>query len=116
MFHDKNEELKRLEALLAEEEEDEQLLSQEDAEEESDFPVVDEETEEYDIDRFYMDQTQAFTAYNSDRTDTDLEEFSEEVWEGKQQGISPLVVLACVLATGVLVTVLYLALRYGGFI
>lgn len=118
MFQDKNEELRRLEALLAEEEADEQLLAEETQEDAEDPAFSDglPHTDEYDIDRFYMEQTHAFTAYNSDRTDTDLEEFSQDVWEGKRQSISPLVVLACVLATGVLLAVLHLILRYGGWL
>ena len=118
MFRDKDEELRRLEALLTEEEEDEQLLAEEAAEEDiaDREPEQPEADEEYDIDRFFMEQTQVFSAYNTDRTDTDLEELSQQVWEGTPKSSSGLVALACVLATGILLVILYLVLRYGGLL
>ena len=119
MFQDKNEELRRLEALLQEEEEDELLLAQESDDEpaeDADLPDFLLEPEEDAVDRFFIDHTRPFQAYNADKTDTDLEAFSEEVWEGKPERSSPLVALACVLATGVLLVVLYLLLRYGGWL
>ena len=114
MFQDKNEELERLEALLLEEEEDEQLLEQ-DSEEETAFAFL-EEPEEDQVDRFFLEHTRPFRAYNGDKTDTDLEALSEEVWEGKPNRTSPLVAAACLLATGITLVALYLVLRYGGFL
>ena len=115
MFDDKNEELRRLEALLQEEEEDEQLLAKE-QEDEPEFPDFLQKPSEDDIDRFFVEHTRPFNIYNADKTDTDLEALSEEVWEGEPERSSPLVAIACVLATGVLLVVLYLILRYGGFL
>ena len=117
MFDDKIEELQRLEALLQEEEEDEQLLAGgTEAVEESDLPVLPKEPTEDEIDQFFIEHTRPFKIYNADKTDTDLEAFSEEVWEGEPERTSPLIAIACVLATSVLLAVLYLVLRYGGFL
>lgn len=117
MFKDKDEELRRLEALLQEEEEDEQLLEEEGLSEDTIFLPQFPEPEEDDIDRAYMEHTQVFSAYNADQTDTDLEEFSDEVWEGNPRpGISPLVVVACIITTGIVLAILYLLLRYGGLL
>lgn len=117
MFQDKNEELRRLEALLQEEEEDEQLLAEDPEEEdESDLPDFLQEPDEGAVDQFFIEHTRPFNIYNADKTDTDLDTLSEEVWEGKPERTSPLVAVACALATGVLLVLLYLFLRYGGWL
>ena len=111
MFQDKNEELQRLEALLLEEEEDDALLA-----EKTELSALPPEPAEDEVDRFFLEHTRPFRAYNADTTDTDLDAFSEEVWEGKPERLSGLVAVTCGLATAVLLVVLYLLLRYGGLL
>ena len=111
MFQDKEEELQRLEALLLEEEEDEQLLAEDYKDED-----LSEEDPVDQVDRFYMENTIPYQVFNTDISDEDLETFSEEVWEGKPKRGFSLVALVCILATGVLLAALYLMLRYGGLL
>ena len=54
--------------------------------------------------------------YNSDVTDTDLDEYCEEILEEPAPSYSGLVILACLLALGILGMVIYLLLRYGGIL
>ena len=54
-------------------------------------------------------------AYNADRVDVDLEEFSEAVQEPKKDH-SGLVIVVCLLALGVLGMLIFLMLRQGGFL
>lgn len=115
MFKDKNEELRRLEALLQEEEEDERLLAEEAPEEEPFFQVPEEEEDDA-VEQFYANYANSYQAYNADTTDTDLDTFSEEVWQARSSRGFSLVALACVLATAVLLVVLYLVVRYGGWL
>lgn len=117
MFKDKNEELRRLEALLQEEESDEQLLAEAKAlTAPFDVPEEEEPVEEDEIDRFFMEQTQVFTAYNTDNTEVAPEDLSQAVLEDAPSHTSPLVGICCGLATAVLIMILYLVLRYGGFV
>lgn len=97
MFKDKDRELQRLEQALLEQEEDEQLLQEEECD--------DREWEE----------VRDHNAYNADAADVDLEEYSDAVWQAKRR-LSPLVILACCLTTAILVILVYLFLRFGGYL
>ena len=81
MFRDQKEELQRLqEALLQEEEDADREWEEEDWEEEEEDP------EEWEED--WQEQEPAnYRAYNSDRLDTDLEDFSREVYESKKSTV-----------------------------
>lgn len=107
MFKDEKEELRRLEqALLAQEkDEPEQPRFWED-----DCP--DEETVVYQ--NFSNNYGKAYRAYNADKTDQELDSYSETVRTG-QAGIRGLVLLACLLTGCIVLVCLYLLLRYGGF-
>ena len=106
MFQDKEEELKRLEeALLAEEETDEeQALPQEQDATMVFRPVA---------------QPAGVTArkvYNTDVLDTNLEEFSRRVERPKGDGLTGLVILAIFLTAGVVCAVIWWVLRLRGII
>lgn len=120
MFKDRNEELRRLEEALLEEEElqlpveetpqDEELLTDEILDELLEDPAPVPGNVPYQ--NFSNDYGQA---YNADSVDVDLEEFSEQVRQPKKDH-SGLVILVCLLALGVLGVLIFLMLRYGGFL
>ena len=113
MCKDRNQELQRLEqALLEEEEED--LLSEETLNELLEDVAPAKNSVPYQ--NYSNDYGQPYTAYNSDTTDTDLEEYSEEVLSADKPSYTGLIVLACLLAIGILGMVIYLMLRYGGIL
>jgi len=128
MFRDKEEELQRLEQLLAQaEEEDEETpeeYEQDDTEEEYTEEDFDEEEliEEFLGDEdaeFDPEATQIFSAipegkiYNNDRCDVELEEFSDDVFSGPRKSVLPWVFLALTVAV---LLVLYLALQQAGYL
>ena len=131
MFKDRDKELQRLEkALLAEDEtmvftpvqvpEEEPAPIQEDvellAEETLDALLEDiapgKTTVEYQ--NYSNDYGQSYTAYNSDDTDEDLEEYSEQVLSESKQSYTGLIVLACLLALGILGMLIFMLLHTGG--
>ena len=91
MFRDAKEELQRLEEELLEAEE--------------------QPGEELEED--YVNQSADCRVYNSDRTDVDLEEFSQQVRE-TEKSLTGWVVLAFVLMTGIVCVLGYWVLRYLG--
>ena len=122
MFKDRNEALQRLEQALLEEATEERP--------EEEIPEADEDllTEEA-LDELLEDVApgknsvpyQNFSndyghIYNSDVTDEDLDEYCEAVLEEPGRSYSGLVILACLLALGILGMVIYLLLRYGGIL
>lgn len=54
--------------------------------------------------------------YNTDRTDTDLEEFSDAVMEGESKSLMGLVITAAVLTAAVAGVLIFWLIRYGGLI
>ena len=62
------------------------------------------------------DYGQGHTAYNTDVTDEDLDEYCQQVREAPKKDNTGLVILACLLALGVLGMVIYLMLRNGGIL
>lgn len=100
MFRDAKEELDRLQEQLLEEEED--LPEEDDDEGDGDFPaekqlddLLDEDTAipdapvyrnfSNDYGRGLRNFASGYRAYNGDKTDTDLDEYSEEVYSGKKK-------------------------------
>ena len=127
MFRDREEELRRIQ---------EQLLEDEEPEAEETDQLLDEDT----LDALLSDSQQSqnpqvyqnfsndygknlrnyasgYKAYNSDRTDTDLDSFSEAVREPKQAGkLLWLAFVLLALAVAVVGAVLWLYLGLGGLI
>lgn len=122
MFKDRNEELRRLEEALLEEEELQTPEPEEETPEDEDLltdEILDELLEDtapvpgnVPYQNFSNDYGQA---YNADHVDVDLEEFSEQVREPKKDH-SGLVIVICLLALGVLGVLIFLMLRQGGFL
>lgn len=122
MFKDRNTELRRLEEALLEEEEYAQALPAEEEPEDEDLlsDVVLDELLEDTAPTTTTVPYQNFSndygnAYNADRTDVDLEDYSNQLQSGKKDR-SGLVILACLLALGVLGMIIYLMLKQGGFL
>ena len=111
MSRDKEEELQRLnEDLLAQEEpEQEDILDEEtlDALLEEDTKIG--EAEEY------VNYSNGYRAYNTDKTDMDLDSFSEAVLEpAKDKSLVFLTRLALGLAGGIVLVLIYLLIQFWG--
>ena len=130
MFRDRDEELRRLEeALLEEEEEEQKQRIEEEIEEERQKARRDEaeEEEEDDISFYQPDDTEDdeadtfpnyannYRAYNSDRVDVDLDEYSEQVRQEPKRG-SCLLTLALILLCGILVMLILFLLKFQGIL
>ena len=121
MFKDRSTELQRLEEALLEEE-DQQLLPAEQAPEDEDL-LSDDLLDELLEDATPMPNTVSYqnfsndygNAYNADHTDVDLEEYTDQLQSGRKDR-SGLVIVACLLALGVLGMIIYLMLKQGGIL
>lgn len=120
MFRDTSEELARLEAeLLAEEEPEEEEQPLEEEEGEEDLPWQFEDTrpaggqviyQNYsnDYGKELRNYASGYRAYNSDDCDEDLEEYSEDVRQGKRSGGTVLLaIIACLLALAIAAVVIF---------
>lgn len=128
MFRDAQEELKRLERELLAEEEEEQTTEEEELAQDALEEILEEEPEsamdipeDYDAVRNYNGQIRNFannyTAYNADRTDTELESYSREVREGSEnRGLAGLSALALALIAGILGVLVWWLVRYRGLL
>jgi hypothetical protein len=105
MFRDNQEELKRLEQALLEEEE----TPEEVPEQEIDW----QDTRPAEVAVPYRNFSNGYRAYNTDKTDTDFDEYAQQVHDGRGKNRA-LVVLASLLGLGIGAVVIYLLLRYGG--
>ena len=126
MFRDRNEELQRLEQALLEEvespvdseeeniPEDEDLLAEETLDELLEDVAPGKDSIPYQ--NYSNDYGQSYTAYNSDTTDADLEEYCEEVLDEPAPSYTGLIILACLLAMGILGMVIFMLLRSGGIL
>lgn len=140
MFKDADKELARLEAALLEAEEEVLDEAEEYPQEEYEEEYCEEEPEAEDAppEYFYEDTRPAqdpgvyqnysndygrelrnyatgYRAYNSDDCDEDLEEFSQEVYDAREdRGNTGLLITACVLATVFGSAVLFIVLKYLG--
>lgn len=112
MFHDAQEELKRLEAeLLAEEEPEEEMLPEEEEEDEEEAWLYEDtraasEPEVFqnysnDYGKNLRNYASGYRAYNSDLTDEDLEQYSEEVYESRRPKTGCLSILICLLTVAI---------------
>lgn len=118
MFRDKEEELQRLQAQLLEEEpEEEEFDFSEDLEDFSDEEYP-EDTGVYqnfsnDYGRQLRNYASGYKAYNADKTDTDMDRFSEDVRNARtRSGFGWL--LPLLVALGILGAALWLYLKGGG--
>ena len=138
MFKDRNEELQRLEQALLEDEEEEVSLAEEPGEEDESEEYDEEYDEDYEEDYdeedifpeydyedtraaqdpvAYQHYSNGYRAYNSDDCDEDLDAFSEDVYEAEEERSNTgLVILACLLALGILGMVIFMLLCYGGIL
>ena len=123
MFKDRNKELQRLEQALLEEEKDE-IPEEEEVFEEDEDLLTDEKLDELLEDVApgknsvpYQNYSNDYgQIYNSDVTDTNIEEYSEEVLTESKSSYTGLLILACGLAFGILCVIIYLLIRYGGLL
>ena len=123
MFKDRNAELRRLEEALLEEEELAQVLPSDDTPEDEDL-LADEVLDELLEDTAPMQTSVPYqnysndygNAYNADSVDVDLDDYSEQLQNTGKKDHSGLVIIACLLALGVLGVVIFLLLRQGGFL
>ena len=104
MFRDRDEELDRLEAALQEAEEEEDFSEEEEYEEDCEEDCE----EEFDL--------PDFDAYNSDITNGDLEEYAEEVYEGRKKSRLGLLAFLLVVLCIVLAILAWCLLKYGGYL
>ena len=135
MFKDTQEELERLEEELLAEEEPEELPEAEP--EEWDFSQFDQDVFDQDeptmiypggAHRFQQELDEAqrrpkstppVRARNTDRTDEDLEAYSDQVWDpdsGKDRGLTYLAILAVVLTAALVLVVAWWVLRFRGML
>ena len=121
MFKDKKEELRRLEEELlleAQLEEEEARLEEELEESESlldDESDYGEESEETYFN--YSNRYGTVRVYNNDKTDKDLDDFSEQVYAGdREKGLTGLVLLAAALLVGIVLTLGWFVLRFKGIL
>lgn len=121
MFKDRNAELQRLEEALLEEE-DKQILPVEETPEDEEL-LSDDLLDELLEDTAPIPSTVSYqnfsndygNAYNADRTDVDLEDYSDQL-QSDRKDRSGLVIVACLLALGVLGMIIYLMLKQGGIL
>lgn len=109
LFKDKKEALERLDQLLQEEAD-----FDEEEDEDSDFEEEEAEEEPDEEPIIYANYSNDYgRIYNSDVTDSDLEEFSEEVYQPKKRsGTLVLTALAFALAAGIMGVLAWWVVRY----
>lgn len=107
MFRDTKEELKRLE---------EELLAQEEQDQQPDppaQPVYRNFSNHYGAD--LRNYASGYKAYNTDRTDTDPQQLSNQIrGEEEEKPLTGLVLTACALTLGILLVMLYWAVKLLG--
>ena len=131
MFRDRQEELDRLQEQLLEEDPEELEEEYEDEDEEYLDAEVDdllaandqgENPQTYnnysnDYGRQLRNYASGYKAYNSDRTDEDLEEYSQQVLHPqKEKGITGLLILAMLLLLGIGGVLAWMLMRMKGWI
>jgi len=121
MFKDKKEELKRLEEALLLEAQQEEAEAQQEAELEEAEALLDDSDDFGDIDteayRNYANHYGKIKAYNTDRTDAQLEDFSDTVYEGKRHNSNlGLLALAAALLVGIVAVLGWIVLRFKGLL
>ena len=121
MFKDKKEELQRLEEALLLEAQQEEEEAQQKAELEEAEALLDDPDDFGEIDaeayRNYANQYGQVKAYNTDRTDAQLDDFSETVYEGNRRRTNlSLLALAAALLVGIVAVLGWIVLRFKGLL
>ena len=121
MFKDKKEELKRLEEALLLEAQQEEAEAQQEAELEEAEALLDDPDDFGEIDaeayRNYANQYGKVKAYNTDRTDAQLEDFSTTVYEGERRNSNlGLLALVAALLVGIVAVLGLFVLRFKGLL
>ena len=121
MFKDKKEELRRLEEELlleAQLEEEEDRLEEELEEAQALLDEAEDYGEESEETYFnYANRYGEVPIYNGDRTDEDMERYSDEVYGGrKNKGVSALAALAVCLMVAIVLVFGWCVLRFKGII
>ena len=129
MFRDAKEELSRLEEELLAEDYVHEAAAQDEAllEEETLDALLQEDTRAADGTVIYKNfsngygkglrnYASGYRAYNSDRTEEDPEALSEAVLSGDSSGLRGLTIAALLLTCGIVLTVIWLLLRYWGIL
>lgn len=118
MFKDTKEELQRLEEQLLSQEpqahtEDEldalleQFLNEPDEE-----PAAQTRTVYQNYSNGYGDERKEFRAYNTDKTDRDLDAYSDDVYEPKKESLTGLLVTAALLLLGIAGVLMWWVVRF----
>ena len=122
MFHDRNQELERLSEELWEEAEeeyeeeyDEDLNEEFDDYGDEDFDEEFDDYEDLDDEEEYPEAVNV-RAYNADRTDTDLDEFSDEVYYAPKSKFTGLLIAGGILVMAVFLALVYLVLQHYGMV
>ncbi len=114
MFRDKDEELQRLNEDLLAQEAPEQTDT---LDEETLDSLLKEDTQIGEPEEGYANYSNGYRAYNTDKTDTDLDSFSEAVREpGKDKVLTFLSVLALALAGAIVLVLVFLVLKFRGLL
>ena len=121
MFKDKKEELQRLEEALLLEAQQEETEAQEAEQEEAENALLDDPGDFGEIDqevyRNYANRYGKIRAYNTDRTDAQLDEFIDAVYEEKRLGSNlGLLALTSALLVGIVAVLGWMVLRYKGLL
>ena len=121
MFKDKKEELKRLEEALLLEAQQEEAEAQEEAELEEAEALLDDPDDFGEIDaeayRNYANRYGKVRAYNTDKTDAQMDTFSETVYDGKHRNPNlGLLALAATLLVGIVAVLGWIVLRIKGLL
>lgn len=121
MFKDKKEELQRLEEALLLEAQQEEAEAQQEAELEEADALLDDPDDFGEIDaeayRNYANQYGKVKAYNTDRTDVQLDDFSEAIYEGERRKSNlGLLALAASLLVGIVAVLGWIVLRFKGLL
>ena len=121
MFKDKKEELQRLEEALLLEAQQEEAEAQQEAELEEAEALLDDPDDFGEIDaeayRNYANQYGKIKAYNTDRTDAQLDDFSNAVYEGRRRRSNlSLLALAAALLVCIVAVLGWMILRFKGLI
>ena len=115
MFKDTQEELKRLEAELLAQEQEEKALEAQPEDDREQPTVYSNYSNRYGRD--LRNYASGYRAYNTDRSDPELEAYSETVQQPdgeRSRGVLPLALTALVLLTAIVAVLAWLTLRVRG--
>ncbi len=115
MFGDTKKELQRLEKELLAQEELQQPPEEEDILFDDEFHMDDGQILP-NVQVSYRNFANGYQAYTNHPSDVDMEQYTQQVLDGKERSNAPLVVLVLVLLTCILMVVCWWAYRYMGIL